>query len=110
KSKWVEDDKWIYERFRGFSQAVQRDEEVELEKAINAYRQQVVDALLSFDEALRKAKTNRERCEVIYLLLEKLNVPNHLDYLRNKYDEEGQIEEAREHEQVWDGLIQLLDE
>src|SRR5699024_7735835 len=32
------------------------------------------------------------------------------DELRHTYDEQGDIEKAREQEQVWDGVIQLLAE
>lgn len=110
KNQWISEDKWIYQRFRGFDHAVQHDDEVELEKKINSYRSQVVNILLEFDEAIRCAKTNLERCEAIYLLLEKVNVRAQLEYTLEVYDEQGQVEKAREQEQVWDALIQLLDE
>src|SRR5699024_10738257 len=74
KNAWIQDEKWVYKRFRGFSEAVQSDNELELEEAINAYRVQVTDALIDFDNDLRQAKTNKERSKVIYLLLESLNI------------------------------------
>lgn len=110
KNQWTSEERWIYQRFRGFSEAVQRDEEKELEEAINYYRSQVVNTFIEFDETIRKAKTNRERCEAIYYLLEQLNIPEQLESLREMYDENGEVEKAREQEQVWDALIQLLDE
>src|SRR5699024_10781870 len=77
---------------------------------INAYRRQVADALGAFDQQMREATTVRERCEQVYLLLEHLDVPNHLETMRTFYDEKGQIEKGREQEQVWHAVIELLDE
>src|SRR5699024_12028591 len=44
------------------------------------------------------------------LLLEQLDVPGRLENMRETFDAEGQIEKAREQEQVWNAVIQLLDE
>lgn len=110
KKQWLQPEKWVYKRFRGFSEAVQTDVEIEKEQQINAYRKQVVHALEQFDEQIRGIKTIQERCEGIYLLFEKLNIPTQLEKSRMHYDELGKIEKAREEEQVWNSLIQLLDE
>ncbi|TMN23058.1 helicase-exonuclease AddAB subunit AddB [Lentibacillus cibarius] len=110
RERWLGDEEWIFQRFRGFDQSAQTDKEKETQKRINAYRSQVVQALQAFDRDIRKAKTVQDRCEVVYLLLEKLNVPNRLEQMQQMYDEEGKIEKAREQEQVWNAVIQLFDE
>lgn len=110
KNEWIKDEPWIYQRFRGFDGGTQRDEDLELETKINKYRAQVVNTFIEFDKTIRKAKTNRERCEAIYLLLERINVPEQLEKLRELYDENDEVVKAREQEQVWDALVQLLDE
>lgn len=110
RSRWISDQKWIYQRFRGFEQARKTSEEVEKEQKINAYREQVVAALQSIDEELRTKKTVQERCVALYEWLEKIHVPETLEKWRNLYDEIGEIEHAREQEQVWDAVIQLLEE
>src|SRR5690606_416549 len=88
----------------------QTDDERDMQEKINRYRAQVVGPLRSFDEAMRQAETIKERCELIYVLLENIQVPKRLEQLRNEYDEKGQIEKGREQEQVWHALIQLFDE
>ncbi|HEY4601892.1 MAG TPA: helicase-exonuclease AddAB subunit AddB [Cerasibacillus sp.] len=110
RSSWFSDDEWVFQRFRGFERKTQTDDERDMQQKINRYRAQVVEPLRSFDEAMRQAETIQERCELIYLLLEKLQVPRRLEQLRSHYDEAGQIEKGREQEQVWHALIQLFDE
>lgn len=110
KTQWLKEDKWAYGRFRGFTNAAQTDEEKAMEEKINAYRAQVVDALEEVDAAIRKRATNKERCTIVYEAVEKLGVAKQLEQQRFRYDEAGEIEKAREEEQVWNGFIQLLDE
>lgn len=110
KERWLGEEDWHYQRFRGFDQAAQTDSEREMQERINCYRRQVKAMLGPFDEQFRRASTVRERCEAIYLLLEHLGVPEQLEALRTYYDDSGEIEKGREQEQVWQAVIQLFDE
>ncbi|GAB3060363.1 helicase-exonuclease AddAB subunit AddB [Virgibacillus ainsalahensis] len=110
RRRWMGEQEWEFQRFRGFEQTAQTDAEKEIQTKINKYRYQVVEALKSFDEQIRKAGTVRELCEVTYLLLEDLGVPQKLEQTRELYDNKGEIEKGREQDQVWDAVIQLFDE
>ncbi|GAA0438137.1 helicase-exonuclease AddAB subunit AddB [Lentibacillus halophilus] len=110
RERWLGEDEWIFQRFRGFDRSTQTDAEIETQKRINAYRSQVVQALQQFDREIRQAKTVRERCEAIYLFLERVNVPGRLEQMREMYDSEGDLEKGREQEQVWNAVTQLFDE
>ncbi|ARI78071.1 helicase-exonuclease AddAB subunit AddB [Halobacillus mangrovi] len=110
RGQWFSDNDWIYQRFRGFDQASQTDDEKGKQERINAYRNQVRNALEEFDKNIREAKTITERAEVMYVWLEHLRVPQRLEQWREYYDEAGEIERGREQEQVWDAFLQLLDE
>lgn len=110
RETWLGEDEWKFQRFRGFDQQVQTDEEKNVQKRINAYRKQVTQAFGPFDEQLREAKTVIERCTAIYMLLEAVGAPARLEKMRNDYDEAGKIEKGREQEQVWNAVIQLFDE
>lgn len=110
RNRWLGDEEWVFQRFRGFDQATQTDTEKEIQKRINRYRKQVVSALAPFDEDMRKINTVEELCRRTYLLLEELNVPNRLEQMRELFDERSEIEKGREQEQVWNAVIQLFDE
>src|SRR5699024_5688087 len=60
RQQWLGEEEWVFQRFRGFNQAAQTDAERETQKRINRYRQQVVQALRSFDNKIRKATTVSE--------------------------------------------------
>ncbi|RYG72621.1 helicase-exonuclease AddAB subunit AddB [Lentibacillus lipolyticus] len=110
RERWLSEEEWVFQRFRGFDRPAQTDAEKETQKRINAYRNQVVQALEKFDREIRKAETVRDRCEAVYLLLERLHVPDRLEQMQKWYDDEGKLEKAREQEQVWNAVVQLFDE
>ncbi|CDQ40682.1 helicase-exonuclease AddAB subunit AddB [Virgibacillus salexigens] len=110
RERWLSDEEWVFQRFRGFEQSAQTDAEKTAQIRINQYRKQVVQALGSFDNRIRQANTIQKKCEVIYLLLEELQVPARLEQMRADFDENNELEKGREQEQVWEAVIQLFDE
>ena len=110
KNQWLSDQEWTVQRFKGFTEGKQTDKELREQEKINALRYQVTDALKDFDKQIRLQKTVKDKCEVLYYLLESLDVVTQLEYLRFLHDEEGKLASALEQEQVWQALIQLLDE
>ncbi|GGB39537.1 ATP-dependent helicase/deoxyribonuclease subunit B [Lentibacillus populi] len=110
RTRWTSDKDWIFQRFRGFDQTAQTDGEKEMQQRINAYRKQVARALKPFDDQIRQAGTVKEMCQVLFQWMEQLHVPQRLEQMRDVFDDAGQIEKGREQEQVWNAVVQLLDE
>src|SRR5699024_2860096 len=75
-----------------------------------AWRKQVTDALKDFDALINREDTVKHYCEVLLELFEALDIPSQLEENRRYYDETDQVEKAREEEQVWQSIIQTLDE
>lgn len=109
-SDWVRDEDWIYARFHLEEMDDQLDADKLMQKEANQARHLVRSALLPFFKQLNKAQTNREAIRLLYLFLEKQRVNEQLLSWRDQSLEDGELEEARKHEQVWQTFIQLLDE
>lgn len=110
RDQWLSNEKWPYQRFSGLDFRRQTDEEKEIEDQINAYREQVVEALRNFDQQIRESQTVAEKCQAVYAWLEHLDAPRSLEKLRDQYDDTGRVEIAREQEQVWQAVMELFDE
>ncbi|GLO65625.1 helicase-exonuclease AddAB subunit AddB [Oceanobacillus kimchii] len=110
RHQWIGEKIWKYQRFRGFDSSAQTDRERELQESMNRYRDQVISAIATVDEQLRAATTVKDLCIAVYQWLEELKIPDQLEVTRNYYDDQGLPEKGREQEQVWDAVIQLLDE
>lgn len=110
RDQWFAEYEWKFQRFRGFDEAAQTDAEQKMQKRINILRKQLASVFAHFDEEMRTAKTVRDRSRAIYLFLERIGIPEQLEKWRAYYDGRGEIEHGREQEQVWNAIIQLLDE
>lgn len=110
RNQWLDDDPWVFQRIFGFDAPNQTTKELQKQEEINAYRNQVATTFQKFDTSMRESRTIQERATAIYLFLEDLQIPEQLEQMSKTYDEEGLPEKGREQEQVWDALIQMLDE
>ncbi len=110
RSSWLSDRDWRFQRFRGFDQPVQTDQERLTQERINAYRNQVAYALADIDKKLRTLPTIQEKTVALFEWLENNQAPERLEAIRDLYDQQGKVEKGREQDQVWDAIIQLLEE
>jgi len=111
-SKWTKKDRWSYRRIRGLELEVnsQTDAEKEMEQELNELKLMITAPLLRLSRRLKKADSGRKLCEAIYLLLEELDVPAKLEKWKADAEEKGNLVNMREHEQVWNAVIDLLDQ
>ncbi|MGZ4159239.1 MAG: helicase-exonuclease AddAB subunit AddB, partial [Neobacillus sp.] len=111
-SKWTGKNRWSYRRIRGLELEVstQTDAEKEMEQQLNELRLMVTAPLLRLSRRLKKADTGRKFCEAIYLFLEELDIPSKLEKWKTAAEEQGNLIKMREHEQVWNAVIDLLDQ
>lgn len=111
-SKWTTKDRWIYRRFRGLESAenIQTDAERRQEQELNELKLMITAPLLRLSRRFKKAGTGRKFCEAVYLFLEELEIPTKLEKWKVDAEKNGQLIKAREHEQVWNAVIDLLDQ
>ena len=93
----------------------QRSEELKLQAELNSARQIVYDLINPLIQAVipgnpGDALNVRDATETLYNFLENLNVPATLREWSLKAQETGNLSEAKLHEQIWEAVIQVLDE
>lgn len=111
-TKWTSKEKWTYRRYRGLedSSVAQTDSEKKFEEKINQLRMMILESLHPFYKRLKKAKTGKEMAEALFLFLEELEIPKKLEVLQQKSEQAGKLHAAREHAQVYNAVIDLLDQ
>ena len=110
--KWVSKERWTYRRIRGLEMAnmPQTDAEREIEHEINELRLFISAPILRFSRRLKRAKDGRSLCEALYLYLEELDIPGKLEKLRLEAEDREDLVSAREHDQAWNSVIDLMDQ
>lgn len=111
-SKWTKKDRWSYRRFQGLEMAanIQTDADKEMEQQLNELRLMITAPILRLSRRLKKADTGRKLCVAIYLYLEELDIPAKLENWKITAEQKGNLVRMREHEQVWNACIDLLDQ
>ncbi|MEW6661143.1 MAG: helicase-exonuclease AddAB subunit AddB [Bacillota bacterium] len=77
---------------------------------INRARAKAVKALAGFEKSAKAAATVREVSLALFHLLEDLEVAHRLEQWSREAEKKGRLEAAREHAQVWKGVVDLLDQ
>ncbi len=110
--RWTDKKPWEYRRFQAVEgQSIPKtDKEKEYEKKINELRSLITDPFLAFEKNTKKAKTGRDYCEALYYFLENLEIPTKINRLCIEAEEAGNLVESRDHSQVWQSVLELLDQ
>ncbi|MCG1020042.1 helicase-exonuclease AddAB subunit AddB [Sutcliffiella horikoshii] len=111
--RWTSKEPWRYRRFFSVDTEgpyVQTDEELAYEEEINELRGMVVVPLHTLEKRWKKAKTMDGYCKALYEYMEDLKIPQKLEARMKKAEEEGNLAAAKENEQVWKAIIQMLDQ
>lgn len=107
---WLKDEKWLYARFDIHEEFVQDERELRIQEIANEVRETFKDQVASFTESLDTIKTNREMATRLYQFMVNIGVVNQIQHWRDQESANGNLEDARKHEQAWETFIQLLDE
>ncbi|RDU35519.1 helicase-exonuclease AddAB subunit AddB [Neobacillus piezotolerans] len=110
--KWTGKERWRYRRIRGldFVSTVQTNEEIRMEQELNELRLIISTPLMRLSRRLKRAGSGRKMCEAVFLLLEELDIPAKLENWKAEAEAEGNLVKGREHDQVWNAIIDLLDQ
>jgi ATP-dependent helicase/nuclease subunit B len=111
-SRWTDSKPWKYKRFRGFEadDFGKTSKDDEKEQLINDLRDMIVSPLKRLSRDLSKSTAVVDYCKALYKYLEDLSIPMKLERLKLHAETEGKLRAAREHGQVWNAVLGLLDE
>lgn len=111
-NKWVSKERWVYRRIRGLEleNVPQTDAEKQMEHELNELRLFISAPINRLSRRLKNAKNGQELCEALFLYLEELDIPAKLEKLCVLAEEKGDLVSAREHDQAWNAVIDLIDQ
>ncbi|NYF23967.1 helicase-exonuclease AddAB subunit AddB [Sporosarcina sp. JAI121] len=110
--RWFDDSRWRVKKYRGLElyTDVQTDEERAIEQELHLIRDEIRAPLAAFEQRLKRSKSGRDVAEALFLFMEKLNVYDKIIDLRAEEERAGRLLGATEHEQAWNGWINVLDQ
>lgn len=110
-SRWTNAEPWTFiRRFSLGEDAELTQGESQFLTRINEIRAKAAAPLISFEHKLKKAETSAAMTEALYELLLELKVAEKLEAWADAAEAAGDLEQAREHRQVWGSVAQLFDQ
>lgn len=110
-SKWIGDKEWIYRERMSLDgdEAATAAEEAHLRR-IHTARGWIAGPLSQFASQLKRARTVQEQVQALYELLVVVHAPERLEYWSVLCAEEGKPEKSKEHLQMWNRVMDVLDQ
>ena len=111
-SRWYDGKDWQYIRHYTLEEDTVKtdaDEEKRLAR-VNQIRRAAIKSLFRLQKTIQKATTGREMTNSLYELLVELDVPRKLEEWSKAALENGTVEMAREHIQIWSAVVDLFDQ
>ena len=110
-SRWSDARPWDYRRRLSLEEDTEvTDMEAEELAAINTIRRRAAGCLAAFFADAAAASSVRALTGALFTLLVSLEAPARLESWSLEAEEEGRLEAAREHSQIWNGVTALLDQ
>lgn len=113
-SHWLSSKRWQYLQRDSLEEnsgddKISQEEEAYLQ-LINETKELIREPLITFQEEIIKAVTVKKKAKALYNLLQGVNAPEYLEKWSGEALEKGNPEKAREHQQVYKRVIELMDQ
>lgn len=110
--RWKDKELWQYRKYRGLEEQelTQTDYEKEVETEINNLKDMIVQPLALLEKRMKKAETGEDKSRALYNYLMELEIPAKIEKMRTMAENSGEVDTAREHDQVWTAVVNFLDQ
>ncbi|MFD1926918.1 helicase-exonuclease AddAB subunit AddB [Sporosarcina siberiensis] len=111
-TRWFDDSRWKVKKYRGLEMysEVQTDDELRAEEELHLIRDSIREPLNDFEKKMKRAKNGMDVAEALFVFMEQLRVYDKIIDLRAEEERAGRLLGATEHEQAWNGWINVLDQ
>lgn len=109
-SDWIKKEDWMYVTYQYNTDDDTLDNQQVIQEQSNDIRRLIATHLPKFFEKLKQSTTNKEAIVTFYQFLLEIGVDKQLQAMQQQEIERGHLTEAKNHEQTWQALMDLLDE
>ncbi|RQW22893.1 helicase-exonuclease AddAB subunit AddB [Bacillus sp. C1-1] len=107
---WSTEVEWRVKTVRHGYEDEPTEEERETNRAVNELKNHLIAPLNQLEKQIKQSKTVVEMSRAVYTFFEALSVPEKVQQFKQQVDAEGAIQLGSEYEQVWEGVIRILDQ
>lgn len=109
-SQWYNKENWDYRINFSLEGEEAEKAEKELIERINDIRHKIIKPIMELKNNMKESKKARDLCQYLYEFLCNTNIPERIEELSQRYKEEGELEIGEQYRQIWDIIIEVLDQ
>jgi len=112
KTLWRQEAPWeFYSRYSIDEDNELADDKQKLRAATaDQLRHQISEPIGKLQDSLAKSNTTREKIQALYQFMVDIGVPEKLQEWADQAEKNGELDTAREHQQVWNDIMEMLDQ
>lgn len=112
KRVWAQAEDWQFVSRYGIDEEEEKPDEQQLlrSRLADSRRRQVAEPMLKLQAALQDSKNAVEMAEAVYVFLMDMQVPQQLEKWAVEDERTGRLADAKEHQQIWGSVMELLDQ
>ncbi len=108
--RWTEGGRWERPLSYGFDPEEISELQAGYIERVNSTRDKVVEPLRKLSEGIKGRHGAREMAEALYDFMCDIGIPETIEMLISKFEAMGRLDRAQEYEQVWDIIVELLEQ
>ena len=109
-SQWYSKENWDYRINFSLEGEEAEKAEKELIERINDIRHNIMNPIIELKNKIKESKKAIDFCQYLYEFLCDIDIPNRIEELSQKYEEEGELEIGEQYRQIWDIIMEVLDQ
>lgn len=110
--RWQDDSVWFYKKFRSLENVtkMQSTAELEMQSYLTSARDLIRNPLTKLEKQLKTAINGKDIAVALFKFMEDLSIYDKLLQLKDAELEGGELDYASEHEQAWNGFVNVLEQ
>ncbi|WP_240416579.1 helicase-exonuclease AddAB subunit AddB [Paenibacillus periandrae] len=109
-SRWTDKKNWEFRQYRSLEDENSVDTDESFNKRMDRCRRMIAKPLRSLEKDLNESQTIRERVIALYKYLVEVKAPERILHWSDECLVAGQPEKAKEHAQIWENVISMLEQ
>lgn len=108
--RWTDGERWERPLSYGFDPEEISGIQAGYIERVNGTREKVVEPLVRLSGSIKGKRSAREMAEALYDFMRGIGIPETIEQLIAKFEDMGRLDRAQEYEQVWDIIVELLEQ
>lgn len=109
-SVWLKEEPWKFKTIYSINEDKENSYMEEFVEKINSIRDRVREPIIRLSQSIKGRKNGEDKCRGLYEFLCDIKIPEKVENIIGKFQQESKLDIANEYSQIWDIVVDTLDQ